>query len=494
MQVRSMLALKTFWKTLSSTQSDVVADFNHVAPLICDFVLDVPTLPELLCIEHKHFHEPSEGTLYLSGPGGKYSPYSKIRMWHFLIYQRVSESKVPQYICFARNEVQEDWIEHPPTISSLPNPENTLFEGERAMQMMLRKIQQQGLTAIATVDQIVKNMIPEEHDITSFTTTRQIERALALEKVIEESTKQQLLYMDAEVSEIINDDELPSVHITRGGNTYTKPSGLSYNSLRLPWVCDELNQQCYKYGNMMCFPLDHGHPLGDHVLVEHRWTDTDRATFEHTRALPRHLFSPGMQDSNAIILRFADFSAPLPSWTPQPLWIRGRYWLKPAIEQHFIWLASTISGKNSSEVGSSYLMYPSEFTTMFDQGLRDAPSPVPHGGVGYFRSALMQDDRLPAPAFRVNDSGKRARPFDEQNGLVKKHAPQPLSCIIDLIDGSIYGHLLEIMEGHQQLVDIKNPQSASNVGAIDADLYRIKVGLIWETAWIYGCRFLSNIL
>lgn len=51
-----------------------------MAPLICNFVLDVPTLLELLCIEHKHFHKPSEGTLYLSGPRGKYSPYSKIRM------------------------------------------------------------------------------------------------------------------------------------------------------------------------------------------------------------------------------------------------------------------------------------------------------------------------------------------------------------------------------------------------------------------------------
>lgn len=76
-------------------------------------------------------------------------------------------------------------------------------------------------------------MIPEEHDITSFTTIRQIERALALEKVIKESTKQQLLYIDAEVSKIINDDELPLVYITRGGNTYTKLSRLLYNSLRL---------------------------------------------------------------------------------------------------------------------------------------------------------------------------------------------------------------------------------------------------------------------
>ncbi|KAG9568543.1 hypothetical protein KCU71_g2694, partial [Aureobasidium melanogenum] len=270
------------------------------------------------------------------------------------------------------------------------------------------------------------------------------------------------------------------VHMSKSGNKYHKVGGLLWNSVGLHWMCNELNKQCCKHGRMICFPLDHGHALGDHVLVDYQWSEQDKAAFEDNGKLPRYVFSPKMQDTDTIALRFADFS-----WTGKgsksyPLWITGRYWTRPAIRQHFMFIASVLHGTTKEEAGSHYLLYPSQFTTIFRQGCRDAPRRSGHRGELYFRNVLSETNRLPEPDLR------RRKRFDRNTPFIPDEAPSPIRCILDLDDHSIYLTLLKVMDEEQPSISISNPQSNVVAQGFSTKLHKTKLSLIWKIAWDFG--------
>jgi len=91
----------------------------------------------------------------------------------------------------------------------------------------------------------------------------------------------------------------------------------------LPWLCTQLNQQSSRRRRLIFFPLDPGHPLGNHVAVDYNWTLNDVKLFEDSGSLPIDPFDFRLQDHTCIVLRFQDLHSR--SRDTYPVHMRGLY-------------------------------------------------------------------------------------------------------------------------------------------------------------------------
>ncbi|KAG9698803.1 hypothetical protein KCU95_g2307, partial [Aureobasidium melanogenum] len=213
---RAMNVLRELFRQIESSAYDLMIDLNPIAPLVGDFVLNIPEVPELLCVEHKHFHWTDNTILntFLDPERDdelkiRRSPYAKNRMWHFLIFQ--SSELPPRYICFARHEVDESWITDPPQIASLSESGKHIFQGDDATQKLLEKIKQQATSAIDTVHKVIENIRPHDSDIDSLIAGNHLESVLELlhrrEEELESQIEEEQAFVAMEMMEEEEEEE-----------------------------------------------------------------------------------------------------------------------------------------------------------------------------------------------------------------------------------------------------------------------------------------------
>ncbi|KAG9521382.1 hypothetical protein KCV07_g3761, partial [Aureobasidium melanogenum] len=223
--------------------------------------------------------------------------------------------------------------------------------------------------------------------------------------------------------------------ITRNGRVFNREAGRWLPRDGLHWMCDALNEQCRTHGSMMCYPLDIGHAYGNHILVDHHWTDAEKKMFDLKRLLPADLFGSKLRGKKSIVLRMVDFT-PGTKNDSFPLCIKPRHWIQPAAGQHFIWIAgTTVAGLVTK--ASPYLLYPSNFTTLFDD--EKCAGPFVHRGQSY----------------------------------IQNHH-------------SIYKHLRQAMEGDE--MSIQNDQSSSRGVAFDPRVLHTTTTKVLQAYWDYGVR------
>jgi hypothetical protein len=85
------------------------------------------------------------------------------------------------------------------------------------------------------------------------------------------------------------------------------------NGRGLPWLANRLNKKLSLAGKQMVVPLDLRHPLGNHVLINHDWSQEDNDTFRKDgyMSLTAMTGSRWARDTtpNAVVLRFIDGSS-----------------------------------------------------------------------------------------------------------------------------------------------------------------------------------------
>jgi hypothetical protein len=137
-------------------------------------------------------------------------------------------------------------------------------------------------------------------------------------------------------------------------------SQLRESSKGLPWLARRLNQKLSVDGKQMIVPVDLRHPLGNHVLVNHDWSQEDKDSFQKDGqlSLSASLGSKWVKDTtpNAVVLRFIEGHA-LPadsSGNGKTHEISGSY-LTPQYEgkKQVLWIVSTMTPKMHRDLPKS---------------------------------------------------------------------------------------------------------------------------------------------
>lgn len=102
-------------------------------------------------------------------------------MQHFLI---IKSSLLPKYVYLGCYKVNKSQVKKPPRFSALKKASKYIFEGNDTLKRLLKKIKEESIRAIATVDQVVKNMRPYNNDIKLIVTRNYIKNALKLSNQI----------------------------------------------------------------------------------------------------------------------------------------------------------------------------------------------------------------------------------------------------------------------------------------------------------------------
>lgn len=271
------------WKKIKNENLGEVS-YNPVTPLVCDFLLKLPTFTELLRIEYKS--NPGN-VLEIHLEQGPRSPFTRNRQWHFLIIQNTSPDH-PEWICIGRHQVNEHWADKMYLyldVDSFP-----VYKGTTGLRRMLLDIAQAAPQATQKTKQLLLSGVPEELPLATLIKSNGAEN-------MDESK---------ECEEI--DDEIEAALKTDW--RYAK---------ELPRLCDHLNHLCCKNRALVRMPLDVGHPLGNHVMVEYSWTDEDMERYKTNGTLPAVTYSQDLLEKDCILLRFQDMSNKRKADTPYPL-------------------------------------------------------------------------------------------------------------------------------------------------------------------------------
>lgn len=147
----------------------------------------------------------------------------------------------------------------------------------------------------------------------------------------------------------------------------------------LPWLARRLNEKLSVAGKQMVVPADLNHRLGNHVLVNHEWSQKDKDTFQSNGqlSLSASLGSDWANDTapNAVALRFIEGHArPTDSSTDGYTHeISGAY-LMPLCEgqKQVLWIISTMAPEKHRK-----LPKPSEADSYYtrESGCIDLPTP-----------------------------------------------------------------------------------------------------------------------
>ncbi|KAH0353183.1 hypothetical protein KCU81_g1794, partial [Aureobasidium melanogenum] len=420
-------------------------------PLQGDFSLQVPGVAQPLLIEHKIVPLAQDP----SGVGILRSFFEKYRvrsnpLWHFMLLQ-ASEDK---FILIGRHELSEEDEREPLPLSRLRTIAGSTREGADALRSMVTTMGQSADLAIRALESIVERMT-----------------ALQL------GPKGLVPGQDADVNSTGDDDvpdDLDSCEEKRtecsAGDTDLDPV---CRHTAMFWLCSRINEQCKALGNMVCFDLGYNHPLCNVLLVDHSWTESDVRTFEQDGTLPFHLFSHGIAGRRAIPIRAWPNShgiseATLPSMAH---FLEGLP--RAASAQNFFVIGDLLEPWSSSSlrIGSSYALYPSEWTTYFDAGYVFV-DPKGHSGESYIR----EDMPFGAPLVLRTQAYPRH---------IKGGAPHPARCVLDFDSGELIEHLHECMQGDGEMT-IKNGQSLTETRSFRKERYVTTVGNVLWTQWMVG--------
>ncbi|KAI9704035.1 MAG: hypothetical protein M1820_005657 [Bogoriella megaspora] len=386
---------------------DVTVDTNPVGPLLCDFSLRIPGLPASIGIEHKCSPQPKLGGPYRFTHHylGSRSPFYPARRWHFCVIQFGSADDSPNYVCIGRHEVNPQW--HTLQAVDFPQGSICILRGPQAVADLLQKIRREAPAAIQSAREAPPPTDPSQH--------------------------LQVLYRSGATETAALDQQ--KVDQVDAGDPETSDGPQSQQQKHLPWLCDAVNRICAHRRSMVCLPLDSGHPWGNHVMVQHDWTDKDVAQYEKNGGiLPIDVFSGGKaaRATPCIPVRFQDMgpqTSELKDLGSPDLWMSRQYWTRPASQQPFITIGSWLDGSILKDYPAicPYLIMPSEFTTQLRrENLRSQESYCNHGR-RYFRLAKLKDDLIP----KVKCDAKSSHKFPfHQPQIVRSHI-HPALCSKD---------------------------------------------------------------
>lgn len=164
--------------------------------------------------------------------------------------------------------------------------------------------------------------------------------------------------------------------------------------------CNRLNYQCQKRKALVCFPLNIGHPLGNHIILEHDWTDQELEKYRDTGILLIIPYSREVLDRSYLVLRFQDISYLRLNDLTHSIQMRRSYQTRIIILQNFLIIGSCLNSNilENTLTPYPYLLLPSEFTSQFkSEYLTQGYSSLWHQGKRYFRNVLKEDNVIKNP-------------------------------------------------------------------------------------------------
>lgn len=462
----ALRAIEEIWEQTLLQRGGVTFHLNDVAPLFCDFLLEIDGCSRPQRIEHKL------GTTIRCRPNetiSQRSPFAAARVWHFLIIQPYTRSRL---YCIGRHEVHRGWEDHNSTAFAILSRRSYAAD-PAGFEDMLEFMRSNSRAAMAAADEASHS--PDDPSGIPLA-------ACVGERRLEDSV--------VAIAEVLEPDE------EEGGNL----SGLSDAELNesfsaraqhargLPWLCQQLNEQCRRKGkHFICLPLDPGHPFGNHIFVEYDWSSTR----ESERAVPVYPASPELRLCRCIVLRFLDLctSATHANHTA-PLHIRPGFWTKLACEQHFVIIGSTLSKsicRNPTEAPMPYLVLPSEELSLFHKDNVMSPQDGSHDGSGYFSDFAVSDNVAENPYF----PGTHAKPLSKGSKWMSHRNVDPVSYILDLSSGAVYNALCGFFDT-QSSVCIQSSSSARPNRRFVTAPYLLTVSQVHQAALKYNREIMSG--
>lgn len=263
-------------------------------------------------------------------------------------------------------------------------------------------------------------------------------------------------------------------------------SQLRESSRGLPWLARRFNQKLALDGKQICIPADLRHPLGNHVLVNHEWSQEDRDSFQSngqvslSAMLGRHWVKDTIP--NAVVLRFIEGHArPADSsGTGHTHEISGSYLMPLCQDQkQVLWVISTMTPAKHQNLpiateADSYYIIPSGFTkaaTLEREPRSEDPvnnyfTPSVHATPGVARQPLCKGSALFA-------DGK----FD------------PLSYVVHIDEfPKIFTDLFDTASGPEMSIPSTSAAAPSNEMFRKED-YLTLHREVHQASWDFGLRF-----
>ncbi|SMR49929.1 unnamed protein product [Zymoseptoria tritici ST99CH_3D1] len=456
---RSIALIERLWNDINSSGTDFEVEMNVMAPLICDFVLKLSGLSDLLRIEHK-CASPTD----LPFLPGRYSPFAPLRLWHFVIGQWAENGSEGQcgFFCVARHFVRAEWSEW--TTIPLDIYRKHTFTGPNALSEVLSYIAANAQAAVERANEVLQSFESNSIDPVDLlcTNVQEDEEVWAIE-------------------EDLQDVQLPQQHLSNREN----------HNRGLPGVASILNKQFMDNNDeLVCLPLDVFHPAGDHAVIAFALAETEKKAFLASghEVLPFHMFSSEIKDCPAIPVRFLDLSGGeivpgVHGKQVHPLVMRETYWSQPVEGVQAIIVASTLPA-DASEVFDSYALIPEHFTGRHEQQFlpdnRDKLSQ-------YFRKYKDQAEySLKEPRWPAASTDRKVM---ERGSKFLSHEYEdfdPLRHLVKLRDGSIRRFFKELMYGDADVVSVETPHSSTPNISFEAARYKTTPRALNQLTWDKG--------
>ncbi|GAB7349837.1 hypothetical protein MBLNU459_g0541t2 [Dothideomycetes sp. NU459] len=488
-------SIMELWGMIEALPGGERLDFNPYAPLIADNVLVLPDhdgdrAPTRLIVEFKSWVAISRRSPIETEEGDR-SVFAPTRQWDLLVGY---DAALCEFVCIGRHEVEAGWADGRPLLPSayrrfICQGVGQLIERARlvakpariAVEEIIRRNASEGAPGAATLVSTGRVDAFEEDVLTTEGEGADVAPELA------DGAAQHLTLGPA------SDQMQP--HVRRGHTEHAKG---------LHWVAQRLNLQCAERGHLVVLTLDPGHPIADHMVVDWEWTQEEREAFLRDRkTLPVRAYSEELADRICGPLRFQDMSGGTENWTEGawPIVMRQVYWTRPACDQQFLIVGSTLEEALIAryESPSMYVVLPSGFTSQFRDGVRhpDGQTEAEPGNTGehYFRKLYsgkdcgnhsFQHDAISKPKFSNHHTSRMRVMQGGPHEFIADPEVDPLRSIVNLNDGSIYELLFALVRGEEPLMCVKNTQSTMSNKPFEKKAYLTTVRAMHQAQWDYG--------
>lgn len=439
-------AVTWLWTMLDKMKPRPKVHFNPLAPLICDYLLEIPGLQHALRIEAKSSVALGAHKALGMETGIDRSPFAPARQWHFLILQ--AGAGISSFLCIGRHEVQDMWQDQ--AYWRYEDYSEFVFDGADALERMIDHMRCNYSEAIEKVRHIAVTAGLNAVDLKSLVTSNAVDR-------IEEALK------DA---------------------TCMSPASLVCHTPGLPWVAAALNGQCRRAERGICFALDSGHPVCSHVMLDWHWTHEEGERYDTEGKLPVFPFSQKAMDLPCVPLDFVDMSG---AKNALPLGMREFYWTIPIIEQNFLMIGSTFASQDldptTEFTPSNYLMFPSQHLSLMDGKVRKPVSTEGYDGGAFFRR-IYQALNAADPELWTSQRTD-VLPFNQKSVFISDSEVDPKDYFVNLQNGRLRAQIFEIFEEGDEM-RIKGFQEIKPNKPISKALYRSTLRVMHQAAWDFG--------
>lgn len=443
-------ALTWLWDGLEKADLSLKVHFNPLAPLICDFLLEIPGIPEAVTIEAKINGSLADLENIHIETGERRSPFAWFRQWHFLIVQANADEDT--FLCFGRHEVQQDWLSQ--RTWTYYDYRRYLIHGQHAIERLVERISQNFQQASEKLLEIAASTTENEVGLDDLITSNAADR----------------LY---------------------DSKTSTKSASLVFHQPGLPWVADILNEQCRQAGRGICFALDAGHPVSTHVMVDWVWTSRQREEYDMEGILPTLPYAKNAMECSCVALDLIDLSG---AKDAALLGMREYYWTLPTLKQQFITVGSILKASDllptTSFSPSVYFMFPSQHFKRMHVEPRKTVSGNGYDGKKFFQRITQGENAANPEIWKSQRTD--VEPLKRGSKLlnITDHAVNPLEYLVDLHNGSLRAQIFKIFDGDGEM-SIEGFQNIVPNRPISKPSYRTTLRVLHQATWDYGGKLAS---